>query len=126
MTRISKGFIALSWAVFAVMPGFNPASAQGIGNSGTITGTVTDPSGAVIKGATVEIQNKVTGYDKTATTDGAGSFKILGVPHNSYHTVVAATGFQSHIEDVDVRTSVPVNLAIALVLGESTTSVDVL
>ena len=125
MTRTSKGFIALSWAVFAAMPGFNPASAQGIGNSGTITGTVTDPSGAVIKGATVQIQNKVTGYDKTATTDGAGAFKILGVPQNSYHTVVAATGFQSHIEDVDVRTSVPVNLAIALVLGESTTSVDV-
>ena len=125
MTRISKGLIALSCVAFATMPGINQAQAQGIGNSGTITGTVTDPSGAMVKGATVEIQNKVTGYDKTATTDETGSFKFLGVPQNSYHSVVAAPGFQSHIEDVDVRTAVPINLTIALTLGSSETSVDV-
>ena len=102
-----------------------PVFAQGMGNSGTITGKVTDPSGATISGAAVEIQNKVTGYDKTTTTDAAGMFKFLGVPENNYHMDVKAPGFQDHVEDVMVRATVPVTLAIAMALASSTTSVEV-
>jgi len=99
--------------------------AQGLGNSGTITGTVVDPSGATIPGATVEIQNKVTGYEKSTTTDATGAFKFLGVPQNTYHTTLTAAGFQPHIEDVDVRTTVAINLKIVLALASSATSVNV-
>jgi hypothetical protein len=102
-----------------------PAFAQGMGNSGTITGTVTDPSGAILPGASVDIQNKVTGYDKTTTTDPAGMFKFLGVPQNNYHMTVTAQGFQPHVEDIMVRTTVAINLNIAMALAASTTSVDV-
>ncbi|MGA2713987.1 MAG: TonB-dependent receptor [Bryobacteraceae bacterium] len=99
--------------------------AQGIGNAGTITGTVVDPSGATIAGATVEIENKVTGFDKTATTDATGAFKFLGVAQNTYHTVVTAAGFQPHVEDVDVRTTVAVNLKVMMALASAATSVNV-
>src|ERR1019366_9629843 len=99
--------------------------AQGMGNSGTITGTVTDPSGATIPNATIEIHNKVTGFDKNTTTDAMGAFKLLGVPLNNYHTVVKAAGFQDHVEDVMVQTTVPVNLMVMMALASSTTSVDV-
>ncbi len=102
-----------------------PAFAQGMGNSGTIAGTVVDPSGATVSGATVEIHNKVTGYDKTATTDAEGAFKFLGVPQNDYHTVVTAQGFQPHVEDVMVQTTVAVNLKIAMELASSATTLDV-
>jgi hypothetical protein len=112
-------------ALFCVGLSTVPACAQGIGSSGTITGTVTDPSGANIPGAVVEIQNKVTGYDRTATTDAMGGFKFLGVPQNNYHMDVKAAGFQDHVEDIMVRTTVAVNLSVAMALASSATSVDV-
>ena len=121
MKRIRFVLLALCIASCSTTPVF----AQGMGNSGTITGTVTDPSGATIANATIEIQNKVTGYDKTTTTDAMGTFKFLGVPQNNYHTVVKAAGFQDHVEDVMVRTTVPVNLTIMMALASSATTLDV-
>jgi Carboxypeptidase regulatory-like domain len=101
----------------------NPVWAQG--NAGTITGMVVDPSSAVVAGATVTIENKVTGFNKMTTTDSTGAFKFLGVAPNTYHTTVTAPGFQDHVEDVDVRTTVAVNLKITMALASSTTSLNV-
>lgn len=112
-------------ALYCVALAAFPAMAQGLGNSGTITGTVNDPTGAAIRGATIEIQNKVTGYDKTTATDDTGGFKFLNVPQNNYHTVIKAAGFQDHVEDVMVRTTVPVNLTVAMMLASASTSVEV-
>src|SRR5665213_281175 len=92
---------------------------------GTITGVVTDPSGAIVAGAKVEITDKVTAYDKTTTTDQTGTFKFQGVPPNTYHTVVTAPGFEPFIQDVDVRATVAVNLPVKLSLASSTTNVEV-
>src|ERR1700722_18523216 len=91
-------------------------------NSGTVTGTVTDPSGAVIPGATVAIQNPVSGLQRTATTDSSGHFQFINLPHNTYHVTAAATGFSSVAADADVNSSIAVNLNLALkVAGEATT-----
>lgn len=118
MKSILFAALALSGACVTIL-------AQGTGNSGSITGTVVDPSSAVIAGATVEIQNKVTGYGKSTTTDSAGTFRFPGVPQNNYHLTVTAAGFQPHAEDVMVQTTVAVNLKIALTLASSTESVNV-
>ena len=64
-------------------------------NSGVVSGVVTDPSGAVVPGATVSIQNPVSQYTRTATTDKAGHFQFPNVPFNPYHLTVAMTGFSS-------------------------------
>ena len=111
--------------VLLALSGAGSMFAQGMGNAGTITGTVTDPSGSVVAGATVEIRNQVTGYDKTATTDTAGMFKLLGVPENSYHTVTTAAGFQPDVRDIDVRTTVAINVDIRLSVAATETSVNV-
>jgi hypothetical protein len=95
------------------------------GNSSTIQGTVTDPSGAVVTNATVNIHNVVSGLDHTATTDSSGNFTFPNVPYNPYHLTVTAPGFASHSEDVDVRSSVPTSLKIGLSLGQATASVTV-
>ena len=72
---------------------------------------MTDPSGATIAGATVEIQNKVTGYDKTTTTRRRRSVQVSRCAAEQLpHWMVKAPGFQDHIEDIDVRTTVAVNL----------------
>ncbi len=119
MKRISMILLALTGVLGTV----NPIWAQG--NAGTITGTVGDPSSAVVAGATVTIENKVTGFNKTTTTDATGAFKFLAVAPNTYHTTVTAPGFQDHVEDVDVRTTVAVNLKITMALASSTTSLNV-
>ena len=99
--------------------------AQSLGNAGTIEGTVTDPSGAVIGGAKVEMQNRITGYKKTATTDAAGLFRFPNVPLNSYHLEVDASGFNPFQQDVSVRSSVTVSVKALLTLAGSATTVTV-
>jgi hypothetical protein len=96
-----------------------------MGNSGTINGTVTDPSGAAVAGATIAIKNIVSGYTKSATADGDGAFKFNDVPMNNYHVVVTAGGFQAFQQDVSVRNSVAITLPVVLKIGEKTTSIDV-
>ena len=107
----------------AGMPASN-AFAQGL-SSGTIRGSVLDPSGAAIKGASVEIRNPVTGYSATVQTDEQGNFELTNVPYNPYHVSVTAPGFAVSQQEVDVRTPVPMDLKISLIIGTATTSVTV-
>ncbi len=100
------------------------AGAQNV-NSANVTGTVTDPSGAVVVRASVTLHNPVSGLERTATTDAAGSFTIPNVPFNPYHLSVAAAGFAAYAQDVDVRSSVPVELKISLKVQGSSSSVTV-
>ena len=95
------------------------------GTSSSITGTVADPSGAVIPGATVEIRNPVSEYSRTATTDNGGRFTFPNVPLNPYHLTVTHTGFGNYVSDVDVRSAVPVSLKIALKIASSAETVTV-
>src|SRR5580658_8181586 len=95
------------------------------GNSGTVRGTVLDPSGAVIMGATVEIQNPVSHFTQGAMTDSQGNFAFVNIPYNNYHLSVTAAGFESATQDVDVRSPVPVPLKITLTIGAATSSVTV-
>ena len=94
-------------------------------NSVSVSGTVKDPSGAVIPGATVTIFNPVTGYERTVSTDAQGGFSFPNVPFNPYHMTVSATGFATHGQDVDVNSAVPLNLNIALELAGGKTTVTV-
>jgi hypothetical protein len=94
-------------------------------SSTSITGTVVDPSGAVVTNATVEVRNPVSGFSRNAVTDAAGKFVVPNVPFNPYHLTVVGQGFAPYSGDVDVRSTVPVNLNIALKVGGSAESVTV-
>jgi hypothetical protein len=111
-------------AILAVLLGCGVLRAQS-GNSGTIRGTVLDPSGAVIKGASVGIHNPVSHYSRSAQTDDQGSFEFRNVPFNNYHVQTSAQNFQTNQRDVDVRSSVPLEIKIGLVIGTETTTVEV-
>jgi len=95
------------------------------GNSGTIQGTVTDPSGAVVMNADVNIHNPVSGLDRSTKTDSSGGFTFTNVPYNPYHLTVTASGFSQHAEDVELRSAITVNLKIGLSLGQATASITV-
>jgi hypothetical protein len=101
------------------------ADGQSAGNSGSISGTVLDPTGAVVPNATVEIRNPVSHFDRSVTTDSSGSFSIPNIPFNPYHMTVTAEGFAPTAKDVDVRSVVPLSLSLSLQVPGSTTSVTV-
>ena len=66
-----------------------------VGGSGTIQGTVTDPTGAVVPGATVVATNNATGVKTTRETTQAGVFVISPLNPGEYTLTVSATGFQT-------------------------------
>jgi Carboxypeptidase regulatory-like domain/TonB-dependent Receptor Plug Domain len=111
--------LALSLALSAV------SSWAQSGNSASIDGVVRDPSGAAVANATVEISQAVSGFQRQITTGLDGAFRFSNVPFNSYHTVVTAAGFATYTQDIDVRSSVPTSLQIALKIGTAETSVTV-
>ncbi len=106
--------------VFLFSAAFWTAQAQS--NSGSISGVVTDPSAAVVPGATVTIENPVSGYLRTTQTDSGGRYQFSNLPFNPYHLSAQATGFATVAQDVDVRSPIPLSVGISLkVTGASTT-----
>ncbi len=108
---------------FALLPAF--VFAEVGGNSSTISGTVADPSGAVIPGATVEIQNPVSHLTRTTTTDAEGKFTFPNLPLNPYHLTVNLKGFTPYVQDVDVRSAVPMDLRITMQISANAENVTV-
>src|SRR5271166_2387359 len=127
--RISRiVLLQLSMALMAVpclALGASSAGTETGGNSSTVNGTVADPTGAVVPGATVVIHNPVSQYSRTATTDGDGKFSFTSVPVAPYHLSVSVTGFAPYAQDVDVRSAVALNLKITLQISASAESVTV-
>lgn len=114
-------FVAILVLIFSAIASF----AQSAGNSGSINGSVVDPTGAVVPNATVEIRNPVSGFDHSTTTDAGGKFAFTNIPFNPYHLTVTADGFQSTAQDVEPRSAVPVTVAIKLQVAGSNTQVTV-
>jgi Carboxypeptidase regulatory-like domain/TonB dependent receptor/TonB-dependent Receptor Plug Domain len=93
---------------------------------GTILGTVTDASGAVIAGAKVTVKNTGTGLERATQTSGDGSYSIPELPIGAYTVTVTQAGFQTFITTgvtVDVATERRVDAALKT--GEVSTKVEV-
>lgn len=98
---------------------------QASATGGTIQGIVTDPTGASVPAATVTISNGVTRYEKSVQSDSDGNFKFTNVPLNHYAVQVVSPGLQTFKTDLDVRTSVPLQVKAAMTLSGSTETVNV-
>jgi Carboxypeptidase regulatory-like domain/TonB-dependent Receptor Plug Domain len=123
--RTSARSILFSFFVLFFVCAASTLYAQSAANSGTISGMITDPSGAAVPGAAVSITNPVSEYARTATTDSAGHYRFPNVPFNPYHLTVTMTGFASAAKDLDVRSVVPVNVSISLKVGAASSTVTV-
>jgi hypothetical protein len=121
MRLVFRGFVVLA---FFLVQFVHFAAAQ-TGSSGTIEGSVNDPSGAAVVGATVEIKDPVSGYLKTTNTNSEGAFRFTNVPFNPYHMTVTAKGFASYTQDVEVRSLVSTKLDVPLKIGTEATTVTV-
>jgi hypothetical protein len=109
---------SLGWATL-------PAAGQTAGE-GSMEGTVTDNTGAVIPGATITITNNATGVQTVRTATGAGFFNVAPVLPGTYTVQVAARGFSTLVQDnvvvdaLQTRTLSPV-----LAVGAATQTVTV-
>ncbi|MCA1620952.1 MAG: TonB-dependent receptor [Acidobacteria bacterium] len=101
-----------------------PVAAQS--NKGTITGTVTDPNGAVVKDATVTATNAATGETRTATTSEDGTYVMPALDPGLYSVRIEAAGFQpTNVQEVKLETggrqAVDVVMTVGAVGGDTVT-----
>src|ERR1700686_163649 len=121
--RVRSSFCGVVF-VFVVMLSA-PAITRSQSNAGTISGTVADPSGAVVADSIVQIHHPISGLDRSVTTDSSGNFNFTNIPFNPYHMSVKAAGFAIYTQDVDVRSGVPVTVKINLTVAGTTSTVKV-
>ena len=93
---------------------------------GTINGTVTDPSGALVPNATVKASEIATGIDHTTSTTSDGAFAFQDIPLGQYKITVTATGFPAYtVDKVEVSAGQIYTLNVKLSLQQQTTTVEV-
>ena len=102
-----------------------PSRAQSAGNAGTLTGLVTDPTGAVVANATVTLSNAISGFSRTATTDNSGAYTIANIPFNTYKLSVSSTSLAPLTQTVEVQSRVPITLDVTLQVASASTTVEV-
>ena len=83
------------------------------------------PLGRGHRGRSGRDLNPVSHYDQKTVTDGQGRFELDNLPFNNYHLTVTAPGFQVNVQDVAVRTPVPLDVKASLQLGAASTTVNV-
>jgi len=105
---------ALASAALTLSLSFTAAAQQ---ITGSIRGTVSDPAGAAVWGASVSAIQIETGLTRTSATGRAGEYVLLELPVGHYRLEAAAKGFQSYIQqgitvDVNQTATIPVRLAV--------------
>ncbi len=95
-------------------------------DTSSLSGTVTDPSGAVVPGATVSARNDANGQIRNATTNSVGAYTITNVPSGGYTVTVEAKGFQTAVQQgTHVDPSIGARVDVALKSGNTSTTVTV-
>src|SRR4030081_297429 len=93
---------------------------------GTVLGTVTDPSGAVVAGATVKVRNVATGLERTTAPSADGSYAVSELPIGTYSVTASLTGFQTAVTtDVEVNVATERRVDVAFKTGQVSERVEV-
>jgi Carboxypeptidase regulatory-like domain/TonB dependent receptor len=93
---------------------------------GTVTGTISDPAGAVIAGAPITLKNSATGASYDAASTATGNYTIPQVPAGTYEMSVTVQGFKKYVrQNIDVQVAQTLRLDVPLEVGASSESVTV-
>src|ERR1700735_1876668 len=100
--------------------------AFGQGGTGTITGTVTDPTGLAVAGATVQATNTETGVAYTGATTAAGNYTVPNLPVGNYELTVKVAGFKAYTHtNLTIAATQVLKQDIGLEVGSATESITV-
>src|ERR1700761_1611626 len=100
-----------------------PLSAQV--NTASLSGLVTDPSGAAMSNVTVKATSPATGYIRTVTTDNAGYYSFQNLPIGQYTVQVESAGFNTAQEDVTLNVAEKGRRDFSLQVGSAQQTVEV-
>ncbi|HJR07430.1 MAG TPA: carboxypeptidase regulatory-like domain-containing protein [Pyrinomonadaceae bacterium] len=127
LKNILSGLNRVLWLCASLALTASLAFSQSQATSGNIEGRVLDPNGAAVPGVNVTATNQQTGFEKTATSDEEGNYRIILLPPGTYKVVATgAQGFQpATLENAAVTVGGQTNLDITLGVGGASTTVDV-
>jgi hypothetical protein len=119
-----------SFAIFAsllavVFLTLSVGPAVGQTDTGRITGTVSDSTGAVVVGAKVVVKSAASGTTRETATNSAGIYTVPGLKPDTYEVTVSASGFESVARKVDVPVGGTLDASVQLKIGNATTTVEV-
>src|SRR5688572_16029798 len=122
MTRISRLVCMLGLVPLLAIA----AIAQSQSTTGTVQGTVVDPNGAVVAGATITVRNIDTGFERSVTSNSDGFFTAPLLPLGRYRVTSKASGFSEQVlENDDVTIGQTLALRFEMKVGQATETVDV-
>jgi hypothetical protein len=113
--------LVVTFLIFLVMTG--GAFAQ----TGTITGQIFDPAGAVVPNATITATSASTGATRTVTSTSGGVYTLAALPPAVYTIVVTAAGFQQHTASnvtVNIAATLPLNFTLSIAGAATTVEVQ--
>jgi hypothetical protein len=120
MRNLGRLGCVLAIAIFAGASG----SAQQI--TGSIRGTVVDPSGGIVQGASVSAKQTETGLTRIAMTDRSGAYILLELPVGHYQLQVEAKGFEKYVQQgITLNVNETATIPVRLVVGADTQVVQV-
>jgi hypothetical protein len=94
--------------------------------AGSLSGVVTDPTGAVVPGAHITVTDVTRGFDYTATADSVGRYLVRPLPPSNYKLTVAADGFTTYVQDgITINVNQAATVDVSLRLGAAVQTVEV-
>jgi hypothetical protein len=94
--------------------------------TGTITGTISDPAGAVVSGAPIELKNSETGTVNQTLSSSTGNYSFSQLPAATYQLTVNVPGFKTHVrQSLSVQAAQTIRVDVILEVGANTESVTV-
>ena len=94
-------------------------------NLGTIRGTVTDPNGAALPNATVQVTDLETGIQRDLTTNSEGNYEAANLKPGNYKVTITASGFKTSVANVVLNGSDTVRADVKVEIGDANATVDV-
>ncbi len=121
---VGEHFRRVQWLLLALVLASSPLFSQAI--TANVVGTITDPSGAAVPGATVFIRNQQTNQSRSAKTDEQGKYEFPFLPVGVYGLTVDARGFQrSEVAAFPLSVDQVARVDVKLSVGQSSESVQV-
>jgi Carboxypeptidase regulatory-like domain len=123
VTKQAFPAIIVSLALLALCPTSLYSQAA---NAGSVSGIITDTSGAVVVGAVITLTDKATNTGRTETSNDAGRYLFPNVPPGTYVISVNKTGFRvQQVSQLNVSVGVPLNLDFKMEVGSVAETVEV-
>jgi hypothetical protein len=122
----SKRVVVVLSCLFALLCIWSPSALGQAASTGTIQGTVTDPTGAAVVGATVTLTDTSTNIERTAQTNDGGRYVFANVVPGTYNIAVNKTGFRvSKLTKQEITVGTILTLNVSMELGAVSQVVEV-